>query len=85
MTKDVKGPAPRLLEAALARLEQDYLAARNAEAEELHNDLAGVIVQHKPNVHTLVFVLRMLEFEALSEKYAEYFQKPGQQSSEGSE
>ncbi len=58
-------------------LELKYQAAKKVEAEALHNAIADVIAQSKPDAQTLLFVLEMVRFECLSQKYGELFIQGG--------
>ena len=58
-------------------LELIYQAAKKVESEALHNAIADVIAQSKPDAQTLLFVLEMVRFECLSQKYGELFIQGG--------
>lgn len=58
-------------DALFASLEKAYEEARTKEAEELHNDLVGVIQEHKASLQNNLFVLDLIRFELLEAKYKE--------------
>ena len=58
-------------EALFASLEKAYEEARQKEAEELHNDIVGVIQEHKASLPNNLFVLDLIRFELLEAKYKE--------------
>jgi hypothetical protein len=58
-------------------LELKYQAAKKVETEALHNAIAEVIAQNKPDAQTLLFVLEMVRFECLSQKFGELFVQGG--------
>jgi hypothetical protein len=58
-------------------LELKYQAVRKTEAEALHNAIGDVIAEHKPDAQTLLFVLEMVRFECLSQKFGELFLQGG--------
>ena len=66
-----------IAEKLLQELEAKYQIAKKAEVEALNNALAEVIDNHKPDIQTLLYVLEMIKFEALSQKYGELFIKGG--------
>ena len=57
----------------LERFEKDYREEKRKEAEELHNAIAQVLVDNKAEIQTVLYVLEMLKFELLKEKYAQLF------------
>ena len=67
----------------LERFEKDYRDEKKKEAEELHNAVAQVLADHRAEVQTVLYVLEMLRFEILKEKYEQLFNqkdepKPGE-------
>ncbi len=58
-------------------LELKYQAVKKTEAETLHNAIGEVIAEHKPDAQTLLFVLEMVRFECLSQKFGELFMQGG--------
>jgi signal transduction histidine kinase len=69
----------------LERFEKDYREEKKKEAEELHNAVAQVLADHRAEVQTVLYVLEMLRFEILKEKYEQLFTqkedlKPGEVS-----
>ena len=67
----------------LERFEKDYREEKKKEAEELHNAVAQVLADHRAEVQTVLYVLEMLRFEVLKEKYEQFFgakdePKPGE-------
>jgi len=66
-------PKRDILAQLLAELENRYQVIRKKEAEELHNAIADVISNYKPDAQTLLFVLEMIRFETLSQKFGELF------------
>ncbi len=58
------------------RLEEEYARQKRQEAETLHNSLAEMIAEQKPSIETVLFVLEMLKFEALQDKYSQLFIQP---------
>lgn len=59
----------------LDRLEKLYAEEKSRECEELHNAIAQVLSEKKATIQNTLYVLRMLEFELLQEKYSEIFVK----------
>jgi signal transduction histidine kinase len=67
----------------LEKFEKDYREEKKKEAEELHNAVAQVLADHRAEVQTVLYVLEMLRFEILKEKYEQLFNrkdepKPGE-------
>jgi hypothetical protein len=65
------------------KFEKDYREEKKKEAEELHNAVAQVLAEHRAEVQTVLYVLEMLRFEVLKEKYEQLFgakdePKPGE-------
>jgi len=63
----------KIAEELLERFESEWEERKKKEAEELHNALAEVISDHQADIYTLLFVLEMLKFEVLEDKYAKLF------------
>ena len=63
----------KIAEELLERFESEWEERKKKEAEELHNALAEVISEHQADIYTLLFVLEMLKFEVLQDKYAKLF------------
>jgi signal transduction histidine kinase len=61
------------LDKFLRKLEQDYAEEKAKEAEELHNAIAQVLAEHKAEIQTVLYVLEMVRFEVLQEKYGQLF------------
>ena len=59
--------------ALLEKFEKDYREEKRKEAEELHNAVAQVLAEHRAEVQTVLYVLEMLRFEVLKEKYEQLF------------
>ena len=59
--------------ALLEKFEKDYREEKKKEAEELHNAIAQVLAEHRAEVQTVLYVLEMLRFEVLKEKYEQLF------------
>ena len=57
----------------LDRFEKDYREEKRKEAEDLHNAVAQVLADHRAEVQTVLYVLEMLRFEVLKEKYDQLF------------
>ncbi len=61
------------LDKFLRKLEQDYAEEKAKEAEELHNAIAQVLAEHKAEIQTVFYVLEMVKFEVLQQKYGQLF------------
>ena len=70
-------PKKDIAQELLKDLESKYQATKKGEAESLHNDIGQIIDQHKPDAQTLLFVLEMVRYECLSQKFGELFIKGG--------
>ena len=57
----------------LERFEKDYREEKRKEAEDLHNAVAQVLADQRAEVQTVLYVLEMLRFEVLKEKYEQLF------------
>ncbi|MFW6125469.1 MAG: hypothetical protein ACOC58_00025 [Chloroflexota bacterium] len=67
------------LDRFLKKLEADYAEEKRREAEELHNAIAGVLAEHKTEIQTTLYVLELVKFELLRERYRQLFETaPGQ-------
>jgi len=66
-------PRKEIIQKLAEELELKYQAAKKTEAEALHNAIGNVISEHKPDAQTLLFVLEMVRFECLSQKFGEIF------------
>jgi len=65
----------------LEQFEKAYRDEKKKEAEELHNAIAQVLDEHNAELPTVLFVLEMVKFELLREKYNHLFEAepPGQE------
>jgi len=70
-------PRKEIMQKLAEELELKYQVAKKAEAETLHNAIAEVITQHNPDAQTLLYVLEMVRFECLSQKFGELFIQSG--------
>ena len=61
------------LDRFIQKLEVDYAQEKAREAEELHNAVAQVIADHKAEIQTVLYVLELVKFEVLQEKYKQLF------------
>ena len=61
------------LDKFMEKLEKEYAAEKAREAEELHNALAAVLAEHRAETQTILYVLEMVKFEVLQQKYAALF------------
>ena len=57
------------IERVVQSFETSFKEVKKAEAEQLHNELLEVISSHGSDVYTILFVLEMLRFETMMEKY----------------
>ncbi|QYY58454.1 hypothetical protein [Dehalococcoides mccartyi] len=65
----------------LEQFEKTYREEKQKEAEELHNALVAVLSEHKAEVQTVLYVLEMVKFELLEDKFKQLFAsepKPGE-------
>lgn len=68
-------PWERKLKDFVRDLASEYYLKKQAECERLHNDLVKVIEGHEATVQNTLYVLKMLEFELLMDKYVQIFKK----------
>ncbi|MDD5082737.1 MAG: hypothetical protein PHU08_05125 [Dehalococcoidales bacterium] len=66
----------------IRKLEREYAEEKAKEAEGLHNAIALVLAEHKAEIQTVLYVLEMVKFEVLRERYKALFSpreglKPG--------
>lgn len=57
----------------LDQFEKTYREEKQKEAEELHNALVAVLSEHKAEIQTVLYVLEMVKFELLEDKYKQLF------------
>ncbi len=65
----------------LEQFEKTYREEKQKEAEELHNALVAVLSEHKAEIQTVLYVLDMVKFELLEDKFKQLFTsepKPGE-------
>lgn len=65
----------------LEQFEKTYREEKQKEAEELHNALVAVLSEHKAEIQTVLYVLEMVKFELLEDKFKQLFisePKPGE-------
>jgi len=65
----------------LEQFEKTYREEKQKEAEELHNALVAVLSEHKAEIQTVLYVLDMVRFELLEDKFRQLFAsepKPGE-------
>ncbi|KTB47830.1 hypothetical protein DEALK_06750 [Dehalogenimonas alkenigignens] len=65
----------------LEQFEKTYRDEKLKEAEALHNAIAGLLSEHKAEIQTVLYVLDMVRFELLEERYRSLFAadaKPGE-------
>lgn len=65
----------------LEQFEKTYREEKQKEAEELHNALVAVLSEHKAEIQTVLYVLEMVRFELLEDKFKQLFAvepKPGE-------
>lgn len=58
-------------EVLVGKIEKAYKEAKEKEAEELHNALVGVLMEHKASLENEIFVLDLIRFELMEAKYKE--------------
>lgn len=51
--------------------DKELQAAYGRHAEELHNAVVEVLVEQKADVYTILFVLEMIRYGVVSQKYQE--------------
>ena len=59
------------LDSFVKKLEKVYEEEKANEVEELHNDLVGVIQEHKASIQNALFALDIVRFELMEAKYKE--------------
>ncbi|APH11909.1 hypothetical protein ASJ33_01445 [Dehalococcoides mccartyi] len=65
----------------LEQFEKTYREEKQKEAEELHNALVSVLSEHKAEIQTVLYVLEMVKFELLEDRFKQLFAsapKPGE-------
>jgi hypothetical protein len=65
----------------LEQFEKTYREEKQKEAEELHNALVAVLSEHKAEIQTVLYVLDIVKFELLEDKFKQLFAsepKPGE-------
>ncbi len=65
----------------LQQFEKTYREEKQKEAETLHNALVAVLSEHKAEIQTVLYVLEMIRFELLEDKFEQLFAaepKPGE-------
>ena len=65
----------------LQQFEKTYREEKQKEAEVLHNALVAVLSEHQAEIQTVVYVLDMIRFELLEDKFKQLFAaepKPGE-------
>ena len=63
------------------QFEKTYRQEKQKEAEELHNALVAVLSEQKAELQTVLYVLEMMRFELLEDRYKQLFAsepKPGE-------
>ncbi len=66
------------------QFEKTYRQEKQKEAEELHNALVAVLSEHKAELQTVLYVLDMIRFELLEDRFKQLFNsappepKPGE-------
>jgi len=67
----------RTIQKAADQMAVEYRAERATDAERLYNAFAEVIGEQHPSVEVLVYVLEVLKFSLMTEKYHEHFTPAG--------
>lgn len=65
----------------IEQFEKAYREEKHKEAEELHNALVAVLSEHRAEIQTVLYVLDMVRFELLEDKFKQIFAvdpKPGE-------
>ena len=57
----------------LEQFENTYRQEKQKEAENLHNALVAVLSEHKAEIQTVLYVLDMIRFELLEDKFKQIF------------
>ena len=63
------------------QFEKTYRLEKQKEAEDLHNALVAVLSEHKAELQTILYVLEMMRFELLEDRFKQLFAtepKPGE-------
>ena len=63
------------------QFEKTYRLEKQKEAEELHNALVAVLGEQKAELQTVLYVLEMVRFELLEDRFRQLFNsepKPGE-------
>ena len=55
------------------QFEKTYREEKQKEAEGLHNALVAVLSEHKAEIQTVLYVLDMIRFELLEDKFKQLF------------
>ncbi len=55
------------------QFEKTYRQEKQKEAEELHNSLVAVLSEHKAELQTVLYVLDMIRFELLEDRFKQLF------------
>lgn len=65
----------------MEQFEKTYRDEKQKEAEALHNAVAELLSEQKAEIQTVLYVLEMIRFELLEERYRSIFAidpKPGE-------
>lgn len=65
----------------LDQFEKAYREEKQKEAESLHNAIAVILTEQKAEIQTVLYVLEMVKFELLEERYRALFStesRPGE-------
>ena len=55
------------------QFEKTYRQEKQKEAEDLHNALVAVLSEHKAELQTVLYVLDMIRFELLEDRFKQLF------------
>lgn len=58
----------------IEQFEKSYREEKQKEAEELHNAIGEVLSEHNAEINTVLYVLEMIKFELLKDKYSQLFE-----------
>lgn len=58
----------------IKKFEKQYEEEKKKEGEELHNRLGGVLDELRPEIQTALYVLDIIKFELLTERYKQLFE-----------
>lgn len=64
--------ATKLLEA----LREDHARERQVEIESIHNEIAEVLARRHVEIADILYILELLKFELLKERYGQIFEQP---------